>query len=266
MHTFATVTWNQQPVQIELQWLRAHDTQAPLLVFLHEGLGSVALWRDFPDRLCEALRCRGLVYSRPGYGQSTPRSTSEHWAPDFLERQAIELLPALLQAVGVDAKTQPIHLLGHSDGASIALLYAARFPEQVTRTVVIAPHIFVEDVSITSIEKAREAYLHDGLKERLARYHLDADSAFWGWNDVWLSPAFRRWDIRHELASIQSSVFALQGLKDEYGTLEQIHGIAKVLPTTELLTLPQCGHSPHRDQPDQVIAACQTFFQQGDKP
>ena len=266
MTSFATLTWNQQPVQIELQWLGEYRHEAPLLVFLHEGLGSVAMWRDFPARLCEALRCRGLVYSRPGYGQSSPRPANDHWGPDFLARQATELLPALLKALGIDAERQPINLFGHSDGASIALLFAAHYPEQVAHTVVMAPHIFVEDLSITSIEQARQAYLHDGLKQRLARYHADVDSAFWGWNDVWLSPTFRKWNITPALANIQSSVLALQGLNDEYGTLEQIHGIAKVLPSTQLLTLASCGHSPHRDQPEQVIAACQLFFQQGDTP
>lgn len=266
MMSLATLTWNQQPVQIELQWLGAHRKLAPLLVFLHEGLGSVAMWRDFPARLCEALQCRGLVYSRPGYGQSSPRPVNEHWTPDFLTHQATELLPALFKALGIDAATQPVNLFGHSDGASIALLFAAHFPKQVVHTVVMAPHIFVEDRSIVSIEKARQAYLHNGLKQRLARYHADVDSAFWGWNDVWLSTAFRSWSIVPALPSIQSSVLALQGLDDEYGTLEQIYGIAKVLPSTQLLTLASCGHSPHRDQPEQVIAACQLFFQQGDTP
>ncbi len=260
MSTLTPIKWADRPLEIETQWLNRGDERLPLLVFLHEGLGSVALWRDFPQRLCDALGCSGLVYSRPGYGQSTPRPAHEAWEPDFLHRQAYEVLPALLGALGADASRRPLWVLGHSDGASIALLYAARFPEQVKACVVMAPHVMVEDISISSITTARKAYLHGGLKQRLTPYHRDVDSAFWGWNDAWLNPAFRVWDITKDIASATCSVLALQGKDDEYGTLDQMSEIARVLPQTQCLVLDECRHSPHRDQPDQTLSACQSFF------
>ncbi len=256
--------WGARRVRIEHQWLRSEDTSAPLLVFLHEGLGSVSMWRDFPQALCEALQCRGLVYSRPGYGQSTPRATDAPLAPDFMHRQAFELLPALLQALGVNAGVDGASakpwLLGHSDGGSIALLYAARFPDQVAGAVVLAPHILVEEVSIASITEARTAYEQTDLRQRLSRHHADVDSVFRGWNDIWLHPAFRDWNIAQELSTITCPLLAVQGVNDEYGTLEQIRGIAKVTRQCELLELADCAHSPHKDQRDRLIEAVRHFF------
>jgi pimeloyl-ACP methyl ester carboxylesterase len=177
-----------------------------------------------------------------------------------MHRQAHEVLPAFLQAVGVDTEARPPWLFGHSDGGSIALLHAARFPARVAGLVVLAPHIVVEDVSVTSIERARQAYATTDLRERLARHHDDPDSAFRGWNDIWLDAAFRAWSIADEIAPITSPVLAVQGLDDEYGTLEQIRGIARRLPQTELLELPACGHSPHRDQPASLERAVVDFI------
>jgi len=247
-------------VRIEHQWIAPERREAPLMVFLHEGLGSVAMWRDFPQRLCDALGCRGLVYSRPGYGRSTPRAPSEVWGTDFMHRQAYEVLPALLRALGVDTQRDPPWLFGHSDGGSIALLHAARFPDRVAGAIVLAPHILLEELSVASIEQARQAYLHTDLRQRLARYHDDPDSAFWGWNRVWLDPVFRAWTIESELDAIRCPVLAVQGLDDEYGTLAQIRGIAQRAPQTQLLELAACGHSPHKDQADTLIAAVQRFF------
>ncbi|HET9822640.1 MAG TPA: alpha/beta fold hydrolase [Burkholderiaceae bacterium] len=249
------IDWAGRPVDIEVRWIAPERRDAPLVVFLHEGLGSVAMWRDFPQRLCDAAGARGLVYSRPGYGRSTPRPGAEAWAPDFMHRQAHEVLPALLAALGIDAARERPWLLGHSDGGSIALLYAARFPRQVAGLAVLAPHILVEDVSIASIARAREAYLAGDLRARLARHHADPDSAFWGWNDIWLHPAFRAWSIEDELGAIACPLLAVQGLEDEYGTLEQVRGIARRVPGARVLELADCGHSPHRDQPEAVIAA-----------
>jgi pimeloyl-ACP methyl ester carboxylesterase len=257
---WADIVWRQQPVQIEYQWVGSHRPGAPWLVFLHEGLGSLAMWRDFPAALCAAAGCRGLVYSRPGYGRSTPRAPDEHWGPDFLHQQAVEVLPALLLTLGLDTLATPHWLFGHSDGGSIALLHAAAFPEQVAGAIVLAPHILVEDLSVASIAQAREAYLQADLRPRLARYHADPDSAFWGWNDIWLDPAFRHWRIDTELSAIRCPLLAVQGLDDEYGTLAQIEGIAAAVPGTELLTLADCGHSPQRDQPDALIRAAAAFI------
>jgi pimeloyl-ACP methyl ester carboxylesterase len=245
------ISWDGRSVQIEHVFIEGPKT-APLIVFLHEGLGSLSMWKDFPQRLCDALGLRGLVYSRPGYGRSTPRPADRPLAPDFMHQQAHAVLPALLQALQID---EPVLLLGHSDGGSIALLYAARFPQAVRAAVVMAPHTVVEEISITSIAAARRAWTTSDLPQKLARYHDDAESAFRGWNEAWLSPAFRHWDIRNELVPIRCPLLAVQGLDDEYGTLEQIRGIACRVPQTQLLELPACGHSPHRDQPEAVIAA-----------
>jgi pimeloyl-ACP methyl ester carboxylesterase len=253
--SFVDIDWRGRRVRIEHAWV-GDEGARPLVVFLHEGLGSLAMWKDFPARLCAALGARGLVYSRPGYGRSTPRNSDERWLPDFMHRQAYEVLPALLQALHVEA---PIWLFGHSDGASIALLYAARHPHAVAGAVVLAPHILVEDLAVTSIHEARRAYVETDRKSRLARYHDDVDSAFWGWNDIWLDPAFRAWNIEGEIAAIRCPLLAVQGLDDEYGTLEQIRGIRRRVPQTELLVLPDCRHSPQRDQPEAVIDAVARF-------
>jgi pimeloyl-ACP methyl ester carboxylesterase len=252
---FAHIEWGGRPVRIEYEWVGA--AHGPAIVFLHEGLGSLSMWRDFPARLCGGLGMRGLVYSRPGYGKSTPRAADERWDVDFMHRQAREVLPAVLDAAG--ARDERPWIYGHSDGGSIALLYAAQFPERAAGLIVAAPHVFVEDVSIAAIERARAAYLATGLRDKIARHHDDPDSAFWGWNDIWLHPPFRAWTIEAELDAIRCPVLALQGLDDEYGTLEQIRRIARRVPGTELLELEHCGHSPHRDQPDAVIRAAVRF-------
>jgi len=258
---WVTIPWRDRFVEIELQWL-GQATQQPLMVFLHEGLGSLAMWRDFPARLCAQLGCRGLVYSRPGYGRSTPRAADEHWQTDFLHQQAQEVLPALLAACGVHPAQEKIWLLGHSDGGSIALLHAARYPEQVAGLIVMAPHLFAEPVTLRSIAHARSQYLETDLRLRLARFHQDPDSAFWGWNDIWLQPAFQDWNIAEELRAVRCPVLAIQGLDDAYGTLEQIRNIARQIPHTQLLELPDCGHNAHKDQAQAVQQAIQTFYQQ----
>ena len=264
---FVNINWannrTHKAVCIEYQWLGSEDAGRPLIVFLHEGLGSVSMWKDFPQLLCEAANCRGLVYSRPGYGKSTPRAADDAWQPDFMHCQAFEVLPALLEALDIDTEKHKPWFFGHSDGGSIALLFAARYPNNTTGAIVIAPHILVEDVSISSIAQTRVAYQTTelpNLKSRLARHHDDPDSAFWGWNNIWLSPDFRHWNLTQAIKTITCPLLAVQGLDDEYGTLEQIHGIKRVLPATQLLELADCGHSPHRDQPDALIGACIAFI------
>ena len=253
------IEWRGRRVRIEHAWIAPERRGRPLLVFLHEGLGSLAMWKDFPARLCDALGWRGLVYSRPGYGRSTPRGAEEAWDLDFMHRQAHEVLPALFEALDVDVRREPPWLFGHSDGGSIALLHAASFPDRVAGAVVVAPHILVEDLSVASIEQARIAYESTDLRARLAKYHDDPDSAFWGWNRIWLHPRFRAWSIEAELATIACPLLAVQGLDDEYGTLEQIRGIARRVPQTRLLEIPACGHSPHRDQPQVLVDAVARF-------
>jgi len=242
-------------LRLEYQWVgAAREDARALVVFLHEGLGSVSMWRDFPRAFCERHGFAGFVFSRPGYGRSTARPHDERWAADFMARQADDVLPALLASVGIERPW----LFGHSDGATIALLHAARHP--VAGVVAVAPHLFVEDLSIASIAKARDAYLHGDLRERLARHHGDVDSAFWGWNDVWLSPAFRDWNVERDIASIACPVLAVQGEDDEYGTLEQIRAVQRSVPHAELLVLPSCGHSPHRDQAETLTREAGRFI------
>jgi pimeloyl-ACP methyl ester carboxylesterase len=273
------IQWDGQRIALEYQWLRANagetnetgakgEAPLPLIVFLHEGLGSLAMWKDFPRQLCAAAHCRGLVISRPGYGQSTPLLPGTRWASDFMERQATEVLPAALAALGVDASAQPLWLLGHSDGASIALLYASAFPAQAAGLVALAPHWFVEDQTVASIRALQAPEVQAPLLERLARYHRDPQPVFAAWSNIWLNPVFRPWSIADRMRRIGCPVLAVQGLDDEYGSLEQIHGIARALPRTRLLELAACGHSPHRDQPQALTAVICSFMNhnKGDKP
>ena len=253
------LAWDGRTIELETAWVGERDSPMPPVVFLHEGLGSVSAWREFPDRFCRANGLRGLVWSRYGYGRSTPKPPTERWAPDFMHRQAHEVLPALLGRLHIERPW----LFGHSDGGSIALLHAAR--HAVAGLVAVAPHVFVEDVSVTSIEGARVAYETTDLRARLARHHADPDSAFRGWNDIWLDPAFREWNIEAEIASIRCPVLAVQGEDDEYGTLEQIRAIARRVPQTELLVIPHCGHSPHRDQADVLTREAGRFIRDADR-
>jgi pimeloyl-ACP methyl ester carboxylesterase len=267
--SFVEIGWRGQRVRIEHAFLAPERRSAPLVVFLHEGLGSLSMWKDFPQQLCDAAGVRGLVYSRPGYGRSTPRPAEEAWGLDFMHRQAHEVLPTLLQALDVDATHDKPWLLGHSDGASIALLYAAKFRDAIAGTIVLAPHILVEELSVQSIAEAKAAYENTDLRQRLAKHHDDPDSAFWGWNRIWLHPPFKQWTIEEEVRTIACPLLAVQGLDDEYGTLEQIRGIARRVPHTVLLELPNCGHSPHRDQPEALTASATRFIHsnvKGDRP
>lgn len=237
-----------------------HGATGPTLVFLHEGLGSVAMWHGkpgpWPQALCAALGWPGLVFSRQGYGASDPipdvRGAGRHGA-DYMHRQAWEVLPALLAQLGIE---NPV-LVGHSDGGTIALLHAARYP--VRACVVMAPHVMVEPISIASIQAAKRAYEQGDLRERLVRFHRDVDGAFWQWCDVWLSAAFARFDIRALCRQITAPVLAIQGRDDAYGTLAQIEHIEPVGPI-ERLVLSDCGHSPHRDQRDAVTQAISRFL------
>ncbi len=256
---FIEVAWRGRAVRVEHQWINPERVGEPLVVFLHEGLGSLSMWKDWPQKLCKALGCRGLVYSRPGYGQSTPRPSDERWGVDFMHQQAHEVLPAILQALGINAARDKLWLLGHSDGGSIALLYAAQRSNNIAGAVVLAPHIMVEDVALASIEKARDAYLSTDLRQRLARHHDDPDSAFWGWNQIWLNSAFKYWSIEAEIGTIACPLLAVQGLDDEYGTLTQIREIARRVPQTRLLEMPHCRHSPHIDQGAALIDAVVNF-------
>jgi pimeloyl-ACP methyl ester carboxylesterase len=238
------------PGPIEYACIDAGDRDAPTFVMLHEGLGSLSLWKDFPARLARTTGSRIIVYSRHGYGRSA-RLTAPRTVR-YMHDEALIVLPRFLNALEVE---NPI-LFGHSDGGSIALIYAGGSGRSVAGIVALAPHVVVEDISVRSIEAAKVTYRTTNMRERLARYHDDVEGAFWGWNDIWLHPAFRAWNIEEYLPDISCPILAVQGEQDEYGTMQQIerltHGAAG---RVERLILPNCGHSPHRDHPDAVLAA-----------
>ncbi|MDO8387623.1 MAG: alpha/beta hydrolase [Polaromonas sp.] len=275
-----------QGVRLELQPIAGPAGRAPL-VFLHEGLGSVSLWTqrgsNWPQAVCQATGRAGVVYSRRGYGRSDAVPDvrgSGRLAPHYMHREAWEVLPALLHALDIH---KPV-LLGHSDGASIALLHASRHP--VSAAIVMAPHLMVEDVALEAITQARAAYERSEgpprassapsggsaahavasvgasiLRQKLARHHADVDCAFWQWNDAWLSRAFRSFDIRPDCRNIRAPLLAIQGLGDEYGTMAQLDELSLAAPQTQQLRLADCGHSPQRDQPERTLEAVAAFLQ-----
>jgi pimeloyl-ACP methyl ester carboxylesterase len=232
----------------------ALQDSAPSCVFLHEGLGSVALWKDWPAQICKILECEGWVYSRQGYGYSESifdvRGAGKLQS-NYMHCEALEVLPALLAHLKI---ANPL-LIGHSDGGTIALIHASQFP--VAGCVVMAPHVMMEDISIQAITHSRDQF--EKLKPKLAAFHKDVDVAFWQWNDVWLSEAFRSFDIRPLLSKIQSPLMAIQGTDDPYGTMKQIDEIAAHATQTQLVKLENCGHSPHKDQPLEVLQALKYF-------
>lgn len=254
------IPYKGSTIDIEYQWIHPERDDRDLIIFLHEGLGSISMWRDWPAAVCAATECRGLVYSRYGYGRSTPRPLDEARTVDYLHEQADQALPALLQALGLENE-RPI-LFGHSDGGTIALLHAALHPGVARAIAVAAPHIFVEDITIQGIREAAAFYESTDFPRKLARHHNDGESVFRAWIDIWLHPDFRSWNIEDCLSRIQCPVLAIQGIDDEYGTLEQIRGIARRVPGTRLLEIPNCGHSPHRDQPKAVIEGLQRFLEE----
>ena len=223
------------------------------IVMLHEGLGSVSMWKDFPERIAETTGCGVLAYSRYGHGKS--ERLAEKRGADFMHHEAQVVLPELLKRCEIQA---PI-LLGHSDGGSICILYAATTALKPKALVLEAPHVFVEDLSVSSIAKIRATYQTADLPKKLARYHDHVDETFWGWNDIWLDPRFRSWNIEECLSHITCPVLVIQGQDDEYGTLAQVEAIKARVPGTETLVLRKCGHSPHRDQPEKTLTAITKF-------
>lgn len=239
---------------IEYRVIPGPVSERPPLVFLHEGLGCTALWRDFPDKVARELDVPALVYSRFGYGNSAALNRAR--TPRYLHEEALDILPQILDRVGIE---RPL-LIGHSDGASIALIHAVSSGRPVAGLVLMAPRTFVEPSSVEGIEHAINAYSKGPLKARLARYHAHVDDTFFGWADTWRSPEFRDGSIDAEARALSIPTLLIQGLDDEYGTLEQIDRIAKLAQVpTERLALEKCAHSPHRDQEAEVIAAIADF-------
>jgi pimeloyl-ACP methyl ester carboxylesterase len=241
--------------RLEYRLVGPRPDQAPTLVLLHEGLGSVDLWGDFPNRLASATGAGVLVYSRSGYGRSSPRPLP--WPQTYMHEEARETLPRVLAAIGFRRGM----LVGHSDGASIAAIYAGSIQDHRVRGLVLmAPHFFAEEMGLAEIRRAREAYETGELRAKLARWHADVDNAFWGWNGAWLAPDFRRWDITEELAYIRVPILIVQGEDDRYGTVRQIDvARQECYCPVEVAMVPGVGHSPHREAPEQTLGVIRDF-------
>ena len=224
---------------------------APTLVLLHEGLGCVDLWRDFPERLGQATGFGVFAFSRAGYGQSDKAVLPRPM--DYMTLEAEQVLPRVLDATGV----QRAVLLGHSDGATIATIYAGSVADHRVRgLIVMAPHYFTEDIGLQAISVARQAYDTGDLRDRLAKYHADPDNAFWGWNEAWLSPGFKAWNVTEVIDYVRVPVLAIQGRQDQYGTLAQIEVLEhRCYAPVDSLVLDECRHAPFQDQPDLVLGA-----------
>lgn len=239
--------------RIEYARIEVGGKARPSIVLLHEGLGSVAMWRDFPGRLAHATGCDVLVYSRQGYGKSDPLTTPREVG--YLHDEALHALPELLDKLTI---ARPI-LVGHSDGGSIALIHAGAGIRPVAGVVTLAAHVLVEEISVANIAAAKVAYETTNLRAKLSRHHSDVDGVFWGWNRIWLHPDFRAWNIEEYLPRIACPVLAIQGEDDEYGTMEQMRRIGAQVRDVELLELEDCRHSSHKDQPEAVLDAITRF-------
>lgn len=242
---------------LECSMIGATPASAPTIVMLHEGLGSIDTWGDFPHRLFERTGAAVFVYSRAGYGGSP--ATNRKFPLDYLKRHARDVLPGLLETIGFREGI----LLGHSDGASMATAYAADTADpRVRGLVVIAPHFVVEPETLAEIRRARAAYLEGKLRQRLARYHADVDVAFWGWNDVWLEPEFTDFNLKAELAEVRVPMLVMRGDDDRYGTHQQVRLAQKLCRCpVEAMLIPDCGHIPHRERPELTLEAIANFVE-----
>lgn len=243
--------------ELEIISISERRPDVPTLLFLHEGLGSAGLWRDLPAAIAERTGCAAVVYSRYGNGFSSP--LREPRTPAYMHDEALVKLPALISALGLD----DVVLFGHSDGASIAIIFAAEHPDAVRGLVVEAPHLFVEDLSVRSIAAIREEYERGDLRKRMSRYHADVDRTFYGWNDIWLAPEFRNWNIEDYAARVQTPALAFQGLDDQYGTPGQVETLARLsaAPVDRML-LARCGHAPHRDRSTLISGITSVWIEQ----
>ena len=233
------------------------DASRPAIVLLHEGLGSVAMWRDFPAELAARTRRSVVAYSRWGYGASEALEGARDVR--YMHREGEVVLPSLVAQLGLE---RPV-LFGHSDGASIALIAAGAHPHLASALILEAPHVIVEDLSVASIEQARSAWETTDLPARLARYHADPAGAFRGWNDVWLDARFRAWNIEAYATAIRCPLLVIQGDRDEYGTLDQVARIAARAPQTQTFVVPGVGHAPHRERRRDVLARVGAFLASG---
>lgn len=241
--------------ELEYRFTGPSPAEAPTLVLLHEGLGSAALWGELPQRLAAATGARVFTYSRAGYGGSSPVTLPRPL--DYMQREAIEVLPRVLDAIGFRRGL----LIGHSDGASIAAIYAGSVQDHRVRGVaLIAPHFIVEDVSIASIARIKQDYEGTELRVKLARWHRDVDNAFYGWNGAWLDPAFRAWDISDVLAYIRVPVAVIQGAQDQYGTLRQVEiAQEECYCPVDVSVIPGTAHAPHREAAEVTLSTLADF-------
>jgi pimeloyl-ACP methyl ester carboxylesterase len=233
--------------RLETLWIEPQQSGRPPIVMLHEGLGSIALWKDFPAQVATRTGCGVLVYSRYGHGNSD--KLMEKRPVRFMHREGEVVLPELLAKLEI---VRPI-LIGHSDGGSISLIFAGKYPDAVSGLILEAPHVFVEDLSIASIAQAKTTYETTDFLQRLGRYHANVDVTFWGWNDIWLDPVFRSWNIEEYVPKITCPVLCIQGEEDEYGTIAQVEAIKAGAQQTQITMLPNCKHSPHRDQAEKTL-------------
>ena len=244
--------------RLEYKWLRPHAENRPTLVFLHEGLGAVGIWRDFPDKVAAATGCGAFIYSRAGYGRSSPVTVPRPLT--YMHHEGLDVLPRLLEKLALG----PVVLIGHSDGASISLIHAGGTPAPTVKAVVaMAPHVMNEEICVASIRQAKHAYETTDLRARLAKLHHDnVDCAFWGWNRAWLDPKFMAWNLEEFLPGITAPVMVIQGRQDEYGSRIQYDSIkAKSGGPVEIVLLDECRHSPHKDQPEATLAAIAGFVE-----
>ncbi len=242
--------------QIEVQWHREGEKGFPTLIFLHEGLGCIKMWKDFPYRLSRKTGCPALVFSRLGYGASDPSPIP--WKINFMHKEGLHFLPFLLH----ETKIKNHILIGHSDGGSIGIIYAGSpYAKGLKVLITEAAHVFCEEVTVKSIDQAKINYVHHGLKQGLEKYHGEnTENAFRGWNDVWLSPQFIHWNIEKYLPRIKIPMLALQGNKDQYGTLRQLKTIRKRVSNSTTHIIEDCGHSPHLEQPEKVLTVMAKFI------
>lgn len=242
-----------------LEWARWGSAQNGLLpiCLMHEGLGSVALWKGFPQKLADATGRMVVAWSRQGHGQSQP--ITQQRGVDYMHREA-KLMPDIHRQLGLERA----HWFGQSDGGSIALIGAALFPELVASMVLEAPHVFVEEMTVSSISELRRVYEATDMQDRMRRYHADPEHIFRNWNDIWLKPSFIDWNIEELLPMIKAPTLLIQGLDDEFGTLEQLYRIETMLPQVQRLELENCGHAPHQDQDIAVLEAVQSFLKTKD--
>lgn len=250
--------------RLQTRWLRNLEAEAsaPTLVFLHEGLGSIAQWKDFPEHLARRLGLSAFLYERRGYGRSSP--ALEPRRMDYLEREACEALPDVLSRAGIE---RPI-LVGHSDGGTIALLFAARFPSLPVAMIVEAPHVFLEPITLKGLRQAAEAYEHGRLKARLTRFHgAQTEAVFRGWNETWLHPDARHWNVTAQLHGLRAPLLLIQGEDDAYGSEAQLRAIAaQAQGHTEQWMIPHCGHAPHLEAQDAVLARVTAFLESAKRP